>query len=130
MIQREDSSRITTQATGAMSYRRNDIKYRRNEAFVDVIENVNLLMSSTGSPLAAQVDFRNGVAFRRQWHNHDEGLSLRNTRMSFRIKRFPAVRRRRCPCVGRVYSPPTLIDVVAVSIIRIKRPRRMQGVSR
>ena len=31
-----------------MSYRRNDIKYRRNEAFVDVIENVNLLMSATG----------------------------------------------------------------------------------
>jgi hypothetical protein len=33
-----------------MSYRRNDIKYRRNEAFVDVIENVNLLMSATGIP--------------------------------------------------------------------------------
>jgi AP-2 complex subunit mu-1 len=33
-----------------MSYRRNDIKYRRNEAFVDVIENVNLLMSATGTP--------------------------------------------------------------------------------
>jgi Adaptor complexes medium subunit family len=31
-----------------MSYRRNDIKYRRNEAFVDVIENVNFLMSATG----------------------------------------------------------------------------------
>jgi AP-2 complex subunit mu-1 len=33
-----------------MSYRRSDIKYRRNEAFVDVIENVNLLMSATGTP--------------------------------------------------------------------------------
>jgi AP-2 complex subunit mu-1 len=44
----EDSSRITIQATGAMSYRRSDIKHRRNEAFVDVIENVNLLMSATG----------------------------------------------------------------------------------
>jgi len=31
-----------------MSYRRSDIKYRRNEAFVDVIENVNHLMSATG----------------------------------------------------------------------------------
>jgi len=52
---REDSSRITIQATGAMSYRRNDIKYRRNEAFVDVIENVNLLMSSTGTTLRTDV---------------------------------------------------------------------------
>jgi hypothetical protein len=33
-----------------MSYRRSDIKYRRNEAFVDVIENVNYLMSATGNP--------------------------------------------------------------------------------
>ena len=52
-VQREDSSRITIQATGAMSYRRNDIKYRRNEAYVDVIENVNLLMSATG--LSSQI---------------------------------------------------------------------------
>jgi len=38
-----------------MSYRRSDIKYRRNEAFVDVIENVNLLMSATGTALRADV---------------------------------------------------------------------------
>ena len=38
-----------------MSYRRNDIKYRRNEAFVDVIENVNHLMSATGTSLRADV---------------------------------------------------------------------------
>lgn len=47
-MQLEDSSRITIQATGAMSYRRSDVKYRRNEAFVDVIEDVNLIMSATG----------------------------------------------------------------------------------
>jgi len=45
---KEDSSRITIQATGAMSWRRADIKHRKNEAFVDVIEKVNLLMSSSG----------------------------------------------------------------------------------
>ncbi|RUS22685.1 Longin-like domain-containing protein [Endogone sp. FLAS-F59071] len=40
----EDSSKITIQATGATSWRRSDIKYRKNEAFIDVIESVNLLM--------------------------------------------------------------------------------------
>lgn len=44
----EDSSKITIQATGATSWRRSDIKYRKNEAFIDVIESVNLLISNTG----------------------------------------------------------------------------------
>ena len=51
-----DSSRITMQATGALSWRRGGIKYRKNEAFVDVIEDVNLLMSSTGTVLRADVN--------------------------------------------------------------------------
>ncbi|KAK3062035.1 hypothetical protein LTS18_004952, partial [Coniosporium uncinatum] len=51
----EDSSRITMQATGALSWRRSDVKYRKNEAFVDVIEDVNLLMSSSGTVLRADV---------------------------------------------------------------------------
>ncbi|KAK9727998.1 clathrin associated protein complex medium subunit [Basidiobolus ranarum] len=50
-----DSSRITIQATGATSWRRADIKYRKNEAFMDVIENVNLLMSNKGTVLRADV---------------------------------------------------------------------------
>lgn len=50
-----DSSRITIQATGAISWRRSDVKYRKNEAFIDVIENVNLLMSNTGTILRADV---------------------------------------------------------------------------
>lgn len=48
MAVREDSSKITIQATGATSWRRADVKYRKNEAFVDVIESVNLLMSKEG----------------------------------------------------------------------------------
>jgi AP-2 complex subunit mu-1 len=52
----EDSSKITMQATGAISWRRADIKYRKNEAFVDVIEEVNLLMSAGGSVLRADVN--------------------------------------------------------------------------
>ncbi|KAI7850007.1 Mu homology domain-containing protein [Circinella umbellata] len=51
----EDSSRITIQATGAISWRRSDIKYRKNEAFIDVIESVNLLMSNTGTILRSDV---------------------------------------------------------------------------
>lgn len=53
---REDSSKITIQATGATSWRRADVKYRKNEAFVDVIESVNLLMSKEGAVLRADVD--------------------------------------------------------------------------
>ncbi|POW12398.1 hypothetical protein PSHT_08101 [Puccinia striiformis] len=45
---REDSAKITIQATGATSWRRNDVKYRKNEAFVDVVETVNLILSSKG----------------------------------------------------------------------------------
>ena len=52
----KDTSKITMQATGAQSWRRGDIKYRKNEAFVDVIEDVNLLMSATGTVLRADVN--------------------------------------------------------------------------
>lgn len=51
----QDSSKITIQATGATSWRRSDIKYRKNEAFVDVIESVNLLMSQKGTVLRSDV---------------------------------------------------------------------------
>ncbi|CEQ39947.1 SPOSA6832_01515, partial [Sporobolomyces salmonicolor] len=53
---REEASKITIQATGAISWRRNDVKYRKNEAFVDVIETVNLSMSAKGTVLRADVD--------------------------------------------------------------------------
>lgn len=43
------------QATGAMSWRRDNIRYRRNEAFVDVIEDVNLLLSASGAVLRSDV---------------------------------------------------------------------------
>ncbi|KAF9575951.1 hypothetical protein EC968_000913 [Mortierella alpina] len=52
----EDSAKITTQATGAISWRRNDIKYKKNEAFLDVIESVNLLLSAQGNVLRADVE--------------------------------------------------------------------------
>ncbi|KAF9421196.1 hypothetical protein BGZ94_008926 [Podila epigama] len=52
---REDSAKITIQATGATSWRRSDVKYRKNEAFIDVIESVNLLLSTQGNVLRADV---------------------------------------------------------------------------
>ncbi|CCM06440.1 uncharacterized protein FIBRA_08702 [Fibroporia radiculosa] len=52
----EESSRITVQATGATSWRRGDVKYKKNEAFVDVVETVNLSMSAKGTTLRADVD--------------------------------------------------------------------------
>lgn len=45
----EDSAKITIQTTGATSWRRQDIKYRKNEAYLDVIESVNVLMSAKGN---------------------------------------------------------------------------------
>lgn len=54
VAQREDSSKITIQATGATSWRKADVKYRKNEAFVDVIETVNLIMSTKGATRTTQ----------------------------------------------------------------------------
>lgn len=81
--QREDSSKITIQATGATSWRRNDVKYRKNEAFVDVIETVNLLMSKEGEvrdfSSLCQLTARLCVASRCGWSDPHEGLSEWNT---------------------------------------------------
>ncbi|VVT58666.1 uncharacterized protein SAPINGB_P006323 [Magnusiomyces paraingens] len=46
---------ITTQATSATPWRRPGIKYRKNEVFVDIFEDLNLLMSATGSVIKADV---------------------------------------------------------------------------
>ncbi|KAJ8468923.1 hypothetical protein ONZ51_g9326 [Trametes cubensis] len=55
-IAAEESSKITTQATGSTNWRRGDVKYKKNEAFVDVVETVNLSMSAKGTILRADVD--------------------------------------------------------------------------
>ncbi|KAJ3180133.1 hypothetical protein HDU85_004136 [Gaertneriomyces sp. JEL0708] len=52
---KEEGSRIAIQATGAVAWRRPDIRYRKNEAFVDIVESVNLLMSAKGTVLRADV---------------------------------------------------------------------------
>lgn len=45
---REEQQAITSQVTGQIGWRREGIKYRRNELFLDVLEYVNLLMSPQG----------------------------------------------------------------------------------
>ena len=52
---REEQAAITSQVTGQIGWRREGIKYRRNELFLDVIEYVNLLMSPQGQVLSAHV---------------------------------------------------------------------------
>jgi len=49
------SSGVTIQATGAISWRKDGIKYRKNELFIDVVENCNLMMSSKGTILRNDV---------------------------------------------------------------------------
>lgn len=46
---------LNLQVTGQIGWRREGIKYRRNELFLDVLEYVNLLMSPQGQVLSAHV---------------------------------------------------------------------------
>ncbi|KHJ90076.1 adaptor complexe medium subunit family protein [Oesophagostomum dentatum] len=54
-VTREEQQQITSQVTGQISWRREGIKYRRNELFIDVVECVNLLMNQQGQVLSVNV---------------------------------------------------------------------------
>jgi len=47
---------ITTQATGAISWRDESVFYKKNEVYLDVIESVNVLLSNKGTILRADVN--------------------------------------------------------------------------
>jgi len=51
----EQLKKITVQATGVCSWRAEGIKHRKNEVFIDVVENVNILMSTKRERLRADV---------------------------------------------------------------------------
>ena len=51
----EKLKQITIQATGSISWRAEGIKYRYNELFIDIIENVNVLISNRGTVLKSDV---------------------------------------------------------------------------
>jgi len=48
-------SKLTSQITGAIDWRREGIKYRKNEVYIDVLECVNLLLGTTGNILRNEV---------------------------------------------------------------------------
>jgi len=54
-LKQDKINKITVIATGAIPWRSPDIKYKKNEIYIDVIESVNLLMSVDGKVLHANV---------------------------------------------------------------------------
>eukprot|EP00344_Euplotes_crassus_P011270 CAMPEP_0196997066 /NCGR_PEP_ID=MMETSP1380-20130617/2783_1 /TAXON_ID=5936 /ORGANISM="Euplotes crassus, Strain CT5" /LENGTH=401 /DNA_ID=CAMNT_0042413201 /DNA_START=90 /DNA_END=1295 /DNA_ORIENTATION=- len=51
----EKLKQITIQATGAIPWRSEGIRYRKNEIFIDIIENLNVLVSNKGNILRTDV---------------------------------------------------------------------------
>jgi len=51
----EKLKQITIQATGAISWRGDNVRYKKNEVFIDIIENVNVLLSNRGTVLRSDV---------------------------------------------------------------------------
>ncbi|TEB15218.1 protein binding, partial [Perkinsus sp. BL_2016] len=52
---RGEISKLTIAATGATSWRSENVKHRRNEIFIDVMESVNVLFSAHGTLLKSEV---------------------------------------------------------------------------
>mmetsp|Transcript_27336 Transcript_27336/g.68630 ORF Transcript_27336/g.68630 Transcript_27336/m.68630 type:complete len:438 (+) Transcript_27336:261-1574(+) len=51
----EKLAKMTVQVTGAISWRSQGIKYRKNEIFIDAVESVNILVSAKGQLLRSDV---------------------------------------------------------------------------
>jgi AP-2 complex subunit mu-1 len=54
----KESEQITIKATGKIPWRKEGIAYMKNEVFMDVIEDVNVLLSQTGQVLQREVNGR------------------------------------------------------------------------
>lgn len=52
---KEEQLKVTSQVTGQIGWRREGIKYRKHELFLDVLESVNVLMSPSGQVLTGHV---------------------------------------------------------------------------
>lgn len=52
----EKLRQLTNQATGVNSWRPPNIKHKKNQLYLDVIENVNVLLSTKGTILKADVN--------------------------------------------------------------------------
>ncbi|KAE8724150.1 AP-2 complex subunit mu [Hibiscus syriacus] len=55
LIQDKPIPKATLQVTGAVGWRREGLVYKKNEVFLDIVESVNLLMSSKGCVLRCDV---------------------------------------------------------------------------
>jgi AP-2 complex subunit mu-1 len=51
----QESRNATMQITGAVSWRREGLKYKSNEVFLDIVESISVLMTSKGTVLRADV---------------------------------------------------------------------------
>jgi len=51
----EPIPKLTSQITGAIDWRREGIRHKKNEVYIDVLESVNLLLSTTGTILRNEV---------------------------------------------------------------------------
>lgn len=49
-----NAANATLAVTGAVGWRREGIKYKRNEIFLDIVEQVNVLISSNGTGAGRQ----------------------------------------------------------------------------
>ena len=50
-----ESRNATSQVTGAVSWRRDGLKYKKNEVYLDIVETINVLLTSKGAVLRADV---------------------------------------------------------------------------
>ncbi|PSC73641.1 AP-2 complex subunit mu [Micractinium conductrix] len=53
-----ESANATLQVTGAVGWRKDNLRYKKNEVFLDVVETVSMLMSAQGSVLRCDVQGR------------------------------------------------------------------------
>eukprot|EP00600_Ochromonadales_sp_CCMP1393_P001263 CAMPEP_0174982816 /NCGR_PEP_ID=MMETSP0004_2-20121128/16747_1 /TAXON_ID=420556 /ORGANISM="Ochromonas sp., Strain CCMP1393" /LENGTH=314 /DNA_ID=CAMNT_0016234897 /DNA_START=488 /DNA_END=1432 /DNA_ORIENTATION=+ len=58
LVAMQTGATLTSQITGAIDWRREGIRYRSNEVFIDVQETISLVLSSTGSLLRGDVSGR------------------------------------------------------------------------
>ncbi|KAG4302718.1 hypothetical protein PCANB_001069 [Pneumocystis canis] len=62
---KNNSSKITRHVTGAISWRESDISYRKNAVFVDIIENINVLMNTNTilrSDISGQITIKSNLS--------------------------------------------------------------------
>jgi AP-2 complex subunit mu-1 len=53
-----ESRNTTMQVTGAVSWRREGLQYKKNEVYLDIVETVNVLMTAKGTVLRSDVTGR------------------------------------------------------------------------